>query len=129
MMKWKPQNARVIAHRSPSFFGRTVGLVLTRGRLLRGNQAAVASRQGHAHGQKKELLKMIYHRRWWAILFMAVQRAVALNLLAKRLGANMEVRVACEEKLLCAVVVPLASTRVRLEMMLLHVCKATYRKL
>ena len=31
---------------------------------------------GHTQGQEGKLLKLIYHRRWWAILSTAVQRAV-----------------------------------------------------
>ena len=68
---------------------------------------------GHTQSQKRQLLKLIYHRRWWAILSMAVQRAVALDLLGGDWGPTCEFVLPCEEELLSTVVVPPESTRMR----------------
>ena len=68
---------------------------------------------GHTQGQERKLLKLIYHRRWWAILSTAVQRAVALNLLGGDWAPTCEFVLPCEEELLCAAVVPPESTRMR----------------
>ena len=49
------ENSCVIPHGLASLFGRAIGLVLARWRLLWGYQASVAPRQGLAHGHNGRL--------------------------------------------------------------------------
>ncbi len=57
----------------------------------------------------KRTFRLIYHRRWWGILSMAVQRAISLNLL----GEDGLVAPVCDvpslEVLMSAVEAPLVS--------------------
>ena len=68
---------------------------------------------GHLSGQTRKLFKLVYHRRWWAILSMAVQRAVALNLLGGDWAPTCEFVHPGEEELLCVAVQPPEITRMR----------------
>ena len=63
--------------------------------------------------ESSKVLKLIYFRRWWGILSVAVQRAVAMNLLGGDWAPAMSLWPPTEEELLCATVVPPAETRMR----------------
>ena len=57
--------------------------------------------------------KMVYFRRWWGILSIAVQRAVALNLLGGDWTPSIAMVEPSEEELLCTTIVPPLESRPR----------------
>ena len=57
--------------------------------------------------------RLIYARRWWGILSVAVQRAVASNLLGGNWMPSIPLSPPSMEELLCATVVPPATSRMR----------------
>ena len=59
------------------------------------------------------LIKLIYSRRWWGILSMAAQRAVALNLLGGPWAPLCEWAEPTEEELLCCPECPPVESRMR----------------
>ena len=59
------------------------------------------------------LLRLVYARRWWGILSMAVQRAVSLNLQGGNWVPVLGLEQPCEEELLCGVVCPPRDSRMR----------------
>ena len=66
-----------------------------------------------APAEVSNLLKPLYFRRWWGILSVAVQRAVAMNLLGGDWAPAIALCPPPEEELLCATVVPPTGTRMR----------------
>ena len=57
--------------------------------------------------------KMVYFRRWWGILSIAVQRAVALNLQGGDWTPSIALAQPSEEELLCTTIVPPLESRLR----------------
>ena len=65
-----------------------------------------------ADGDSK-LFKLIYHRRWWGILSIAAQRAVALNLHGGDWAPAIPLDAPSSEELLCATITAPAESRMR----------------
>ena len=60
-----------------------------------------------------KLLRLVYFRRWWGILSIAAQRAVALNLLGGDWAPAIAWHAPSDEELLCATIVPPSASRLR----------------
>ena len=69
-----------------------------------------AQRSGEADGR---LIKLLYSRRWWCILSLAAQRAVASNLLGGDWAPLFCVVAPSDEELLSSAVFPPAESRMR----------------
>ena len=67
----------------------------------------------HLSDSDNKLFKLIYHRRWWGILSIAAQRAVALNLSGGNWAPAFVSETPCTEELLCATVASPAESRMR----------------
>ena len=59
------------------------------------------------------LFKQIYRRRWWGILSVAAQRAVALNLEGGDFAPAVEMLRPSDEELLCTTIAAPAESRMR----------------
>ena len=64
-------------------------------------------------GSEATLRRLVYSRRWWGILSMAVQRAVSSNLHGDRWCAVLGLSQPSAEELLCGVVCPPDESRMR----------------
>ena len=64
-------------------------------------------------GGDTTLLRLVYSRRWWGILSVAVQRAIALNLLGGNWAPVLGIVQPSEEELLCTAVCPPCESRMR----------------
>ena len=67
----------------------------------------------HASDEDCKLVKLVYFRRWWGILSVAVQRAVSMNLLGGDWAPAIALEAPSDEELLCATIVPPSEPRMR----------------
>ena len=67
----------------------------------------------HLSADDSKLFKLIYYRRWWGILSVATQRAVAMNLLGGDWAPAIALHTPSAEELLCATIAAPAESRLR----------------
>ena len=67
----------------------------------------------HLSADDSKLFKLIYYRRWWGILSVATQRAVAMNLLGGDWAPAIALHTPSAEELLCATIAALTEGRMR----------------
>ena len=67
----------------------------------------------HLSDEESQLFKAIYSRRWWGILSVATQRAVAMNLLGGNWAPTIALYTPSSEELLCATIATPNESRMR----------------